>query len=75
MAIADEEFTAAWHSNEKKLTPAEQGELSHLKRMVNVRQDDAYLPHPDVHAKQQLYYAQDELKEYVSVLRRKGRSI
>jgi len=40
-----------------------------------VRQDDAYLPHPDVHAKQQLYYAQDELKEYVSVLRRKGRSI
>lgn len=57
------------------LTPAEKSELSFLKRMVNEKQDAAYSHSPASSAKLDLYYARDELKEYVSVLRVKGRNI
>lgn len=58
-----------------ELTPAEKSELAFLKKMVNTKQDAAYSHNPVSSAKMDLYYARDELKEYVSVLRRKGRSI
>ena len=46
-----------------------------VKRMVNEKQDAAYSHSPASSAKLDLYYARDELKDYVSVLRVKGRNI
>ena len=55
-----------------KINPAQKAELQHLKRMVNIRQDEAYSREPQPDAQSKLYYARKDLKEFVSRLRQDG---
>ncbi len=55
-----------------KINPAQEAELKHLNRMVNIRQDEAYSREPQPDAQSKLYYARKDLKEFVSRLRQDG---
>lgn len=59
----------------KELTPAQKAELRHLNRMVDIRQEEVYGRDPDPNGKNKLFYARQELKEFVRKLRQDGYSI
>ena len=58
-----------------KINPAQEAELRHLKRMVNIRQDEAYSRDKKPDAQSKLYHAQRDLKEFVTRLRLDGVNI
>ena len=52
------------------LNPAQKAEMDHLKRMVHIREHEELLAHPD--AKNNLWYARNDLKKFIRKLRRVG---
>lgn len=58
-----------------KLSPAEQHILKYLRQQVDRLQDERYRTDARPSINNEIYAAQQELKRYVSELRRKGYNI
>ena len=54
------------------MTPAQEVELKHLRRMVDNLEPEAYKTDAGADAKNRLYQARLELKQFVSSLRKEG---
>tara|TARA_E500000318_G_scaffold97193_1_gene97947 strand:- start:125 stop:307 length:183 start_codon:yes stop_codon:yes gene_type:complete len=52
--------------------PAKEAELKYLRRMVDVLEPEAYKTDATQDAKNKLYHARLELKQYVNKLRQEG---
>jgi len=57
------------------MTPAQEVELKHLRRMVDNLEPEAYKTDAGADAKNRLYQARLELKQFVSSLRKEGYKI
>lgn len=59
----------------QELSPAQRAEFDFLNRMVNRLQDESFRldPHPNV--QQDLWRAREELKQFVTSLRKEGFNI
>lgn len=57
------------------LTPAQQEEYRFLRSQVDRLQDEAYGRDPDPRSKERLFYAREDLRQFVAARRKEGVSI
>jgi hypothetical protein len=57
------------------LSPAQESELNYLRRQVDAAHDRLLRNDADQWAQQNLWYAREELRQFVSKLRKEGHNI